>query len=292
VTRLVVAVVAVAAGAAGLAPEPAGAAKPADVEVVAAFYPLAFVAERVGGKRVTVTNLTPSGAEPHDLELTPKQRDQIEDADLVLVLGSDFQPAVEKASATRGTGTLELLARLRARDPNDPHVWLDPTLMQGIVGQTAKALAKADPRGAATYAANAAELSADLTALDTRYRDGLAACDRTLLVTAHEAFGYLAKAYGLKQQGVAGLSPDVEPNPRRLAELSDLVERAGVTTVFTEELVSPRIAQTLAREAGGIEIAVLSPLEGLTAKQQARGDDYLTVMDTNLARIRAALGCR
>jgi len=294
VTRVAV-VVAVAATTGALAPGAAGAIRPAKsakVEVVAAFYPLAFVAERVGGKRVAVTNLTPTGAEPHDLELTPKQRDAIDEARLVLVLGSDFQPAVEKAAATRASGTVELLTRLPARDPKDPHVWLDPALMQGIVDQTAKALTKADPLGAATYAANAARLSDELTALDARYRAGLADCDRSLLVTAHTAFGYLAKAFGLQQVGVSGLSPDVEPDPKRLAELSDLVERRGVTTVFTEDLVSPRIAQTLAREAGGLKTAVLSPLEGLTAAQQARGDDYLSVMDTNLARIRTALGCR
>jgi zinc transport system substrate-binding protein len=288
-------VVAVAAAAGGLAPAAAGAssrARPAKVDVVAAFYPLAFVAERVGGKRVSVTNLTPTGAEPHDLELTPKQRDAIDGADLVLVLGSGFQPAVEKAAASRSTGTVELLTHVRARDPKDPHVWLDPTLMQGIVDQTTKALTRADPSGAATYAANAAALSDELRALDARYRGGLADCDRSLLVTAHRAFGYLAQAYGLRQEGVSGLSPDVEPDPKRLAELSDLVARAGVTTVFTEDLVSPRIAQTLAREAGGLRTAVLSPLEGLTAAQQARGDDYLSVMDTNLARIRRALGCR
>ena len=287
--------VAAAAVVGGLAPATAGAsarARPTRLDVVAAFYPLAFVAERVGGKRVGVTNLTPTGAEPHDLELTTKQRDAIDGADLVLVLGSGFQPAVEKAAASRSAGTVELLTHLRARDPKDPHVWLDPTLMQGIVDQTAKALTKADPAGAATYAANAATLSADLRALDGRYRNGLADCDRSLLVTAHRAFGYLAKAYGLKQEGVSGLSPDVEPDPKRLAELSDLVAHAGVTTVFTEDLVSPRIAQTLAREAGGLQTAVLSPLEGLTAAQQAHGDDYLSVMDTNLTRLRRALGCR
>ena len=164
--------------------------------------------------------------------------------------------------------------------------------MRAVVAETVKALTKADPRGAATYSANAADLDAELAALDTRFRDGLAACDRRLVVTAHAAFGYLAAAYGLKQEGVAGLSPDVEPNPKRLAELTDLVEAKGVTTIFTEELVSPKIAQTLAREAGGVKTAVLSPLEGLTAKDLDRGHDYVTVMDRNLARLRPALGCR
>ena len=206
-----------------------------------------------------VANLTPAGAEPHDLELTPKQIDQLLDADLVLDLGRNFQPAVEKASEQRDGPTVKLLDVLPVKtggktvdedDPDalDPHVWLDPVLMGDIVTQVQRALTKADRSGRATYQRNADAFRAQLAALDTRFSEGLADCDRKLIVTAHEAFGYLARRYGLRQEGVAGLSPDAEPDPKRLADLTDLVERDGVTVVFTEELVSPRIADTLARE--------------------------------------------
>ena len=287
--RLLVTLLVVVTIVSALGVRPAGAARPR-VEVVAAFYPLAWAAEQVGGRRVAVVDLTPAGTEPHDLELTTDQRDRIEDADVVLVLGDGFQPSVEDAAEARDRGTVELLPRLRV-DGDDPHVWLDPMRMQQIVDETAAALTAADPAGAAAYARNAAATSAELVALDTRYREGLADCARNLLVTAHEAFGYLASAYGLRQVGVAGLAPDAEPDPKRLGELADLAERRGVTTVFAEELVSPRIARTLAREAGGLRVAVLNPLEGLTAAERRRGDDYLSVMDTNLARIRTGLGC-
>jgi zinc transport system substrate-binding protein len=172
----------------------------------------------------------------------------------------------------------------------DPHVWLDPVLMRRVVAQVRTALTKADRAGKARYARNARALDAELIALDHRYRDGLATCARDEIVTAHDAFGYLARRYGLRQEGVAGLAPDSEPDAKRLAQLSDLVAREGVTTVFTESLLSPRIADTLAREAR-VHTAVLNPLEGLTDKERARGDDYLTVMDANLAKLRAALGC-
>jgi zinc transport system substrate-binding protein len=273
--------------AATVLPVPAAAAV-ARKQVVASFYPLAYAAERVGGNRVDVANLTPAGAEPHDLELTPKQVDQLLDADLVLDLGRNFQPAVEKASASRDGPTLKLLDKLPAT--TDPHVWLDPVLMREIVTRVQRSLTKVDPAGRATYRKNAAEFRADLTALDTRYREGLAACARTLIVTSHEAFGHLARRYGLRQEGVAGLSPDAEPDAKRLAELTDLVRREHVTTVFTEALVSPRIAETLAREAG-VSTATLDPLEGLTSSEQAKGATYVTVMDRNLKKLRAALGC-
>jgi zinc transport system substrate-binding protein len=124
-----------------------------------------------------------------------------------------------------------------------------------------------------------------------RYRDGLAHCARRLIVTAHEAFGYLARRYGLRQEGVAGLSPDAEPDPERIAQLTDLARREGVTVVFTEELVSPRIADTLAREAG-VHTDVLNPLEGLTDRERRAGANYITVMDDNLRKLRTALDCK
>ncbi|MFI5047851.1 MAG: metal ABC transporter solute-binding protein, Zn/Mn family [Acidimicrobiia bacterium] len=281
------------------------AARPASavskINVVAAFYPVAYAAQRVGGERVAVTNLTPAGAEPHDLELTPKQVDEILDARVVFVMGRRFQPAVEAAARQRDGPTVTLLDRLpietsgktvREGDPNalDPHVWLDPVLMQGIVREVRSALTKADPKGRAVYARNADAFVADLDALDGRYRAGLARCRRHTIVTAHEAFGYLAHEYGLRQEGVAGLSPDAEPDPKRLAQLTDLAKREGVTVIFTETLLSPRIADTLAREVG-VRTDVLDPLEGLTDTAASRGETYVSIMDTNLAKLRRALAC-
>src|SRR5262249_36561567 len=163
----------------------------------ASFYPLAYAAQRVGGNRVTVTNLTPAGAEPHDLELTPPQIDEVLDAGLVLELGHDFQPAVEKSASQRDGPTLKLLDRvgINARNKKvkegaptslDPHVWLDPVLMGSIVTQVERALTKLDPRGAASYHARADAFRTELADLDARYRTGLAQCRRRLIVTSHE----------------------------------------------------------------------------------------------------------
>jgi zinc transport system substrate-binding protein len=278
---------------------PAGAASP--VKVVGAFYPVAYAAQRVGGNRVDVTNLTPAGAEPHDLELSPKQIDEILDASVVFDMGHRFQPAVEAAAKERDGATVTLLDRLPINagnkkvaegDPNalDPHVWLDPVLMRGIVDQVRAALIKADPKGRAAYTRNAAKFDEQLQALDARYRAGLANCAIHVVVTSHEAFGYLARRYGLEQQGVAGLSPDAEPDARRIAQLTDLVKKDHIKVVFTEKLVSPRIADTLAREAG-VHTDVLDPLEGLTDHDIAHGANYISVMDANLAKLRTALNC-
>jgi zinc transport system substrate-binding protein len=280
----------------------AAAASDGKVDVAAAFYPVAFAAQQVGGKRVDVTNLTPVGAEPHDLELTSDQVDELLDAKVAFVLGGGFQPAVEDAADRRDDGAVELLPKLVDTEGKkvaeegeeggvDPHVWLDPVLMSQLVGEVERGLAAADPKGAAAYERNTLALQDKLAALDARHRERLAGCARDLLVSSHDAFGYLATRYGLRQEGVAGLSPHDEPDAARLGELAQLARDEGVTTVFTEETVSPRIARTLARDAGGLRTQVLSPLESLSKKERDAKANYFTVMETNLDKIANALGC-
>jgi zinc transport system substrate-binding protein len=261
--------------------------------VVAAFYPLAEAARQVGGAGAQVDDLTPPGAEPHDLEITTKQVDKIESAAAVFVMGHQFQPAVEDVAKLRNDHTVRILEQIPAtkKRPDDPHVWLDPVYMKQIVGIVARELAKVDPAHASTYAANAARYEAQLDALDREFAAGFAACDRKEIVTSHEAFGWLAQRYGLRQHAIAGIDPQQEPSANRIAELSDLAERDGVTTVFTEALVSPEVAETLAREAGGLKTDVLNPLEGLTDAERSHGADYISVMRDNLRTLRTALGC-
>ncbi|HEY8218034.1 MAG TPA: metal ABC transporter substrate-binding protein [Acidimicrobiia bacterium] len=271
----------------------AGRSRAGRTSVVAAFFPLAEAARQVGGGHVDVSNLTPPGVEPHDLELTTDDVDAILDADLAIALGGGFQPAVEASADDRDGPTLVVLDEIgHRRRRNDPHVWLDPVRYRAIVRSVAQALVTADPKHARTYREGAARYEARLTALDQEYAQGLATCASRTIVTAHEAFGWLADRYQLHQLGVTGIDPEREPNPDRIAELADLARTRGVTTIFTEELVSPRVARTLAREAGGLRTAVLDPLEGLTEQRRAAGDDYVTVMQRNLRRLRAALRCR
>lgn len=257
--------------------------------VVAAVYPLAFVAERVGADRVSVDGLAAPGVEPHDLELDPDQVDDLQTADLVLYVGGGFQPAVEDALGdAEGEAVDALDAAGVAGD--DPHVWLDPVLLQDVATAVADALAGVDPAGDDAYAGAAERLVADLAALDAELRDGLAACEGRLLVTTHAAFGHLAARYGLEQEGVAGPTPEAEADPSRIAELADLVRDRGVATVFSEALLPPDVVETLADEAG-VATAVLHPLENLTESEVEAGADYLSVMRDNLATLQDGLGC-
>ncbi len=245
--------------------------------VVAAFYPLAYAAEQIGGATVEVRNLTPPGAEPHDVELSPRDVEAVRSADVVLYLGGGFQPAVQQAVAGAAGTVVDLLPGLTAND--DPHVWLDPVRYASLAGAVGRVLGRPS-----------ASLQARARALDTDFRAALARCDRRELVTSHAAFGYLARRYGLEQIALTGLSPDAEPNAKRIETLVGRVRRSGATTVFAERLVSAALADTVARETGA-RVAVLDPLEGLTTDNLSRGEDYFTVMRANLAALKDGLGC-
>ena len=257
--------------------------------VVAAFYPLAYAAQQIGGDSVTVRNLTPPGVEPHDLELSGGEVRGIRDAALVLYLGGGFQPALEDAIGSTDATSLDFLEVASPREGGeggegafDPHVWLDPERYRRIVEAIGRELGQ--PTRAKT-------LGARLGNLDEEYRAGLARCIRRDLVTSHDAFAYLAERYGLRQVPITGLTPEAEPTPRELEGVVRDVRSTGATTIFFETLVSPRLAETVAREVGA-ETAVLNPLEGLSQAQIDRGDDYFAVMRENLAALRKALGCR
>jgi zinc transport system substrate-binding protein len=290
-SAVVVAVVALAA-VIGLSHGGASAGADGRTAVVASFFPLADAAAHVGGRHVSVRNLTPPGTEPHDLDLSTRAVDELDGADLAIVLGDDFQPAVEDAARRRDGTTLVVFDTLRGRvHADDPHVWLDPARMVRIVEAIATRLARVDPVHASVYRTRADRYVTQLRALDREYRDGLSQCSSRVLVTSHDAFGYLASAFHLDTRAVSGLSPDAEPDARKLGELADLARTKSVTTIFSEDFVSPRVARTVAREAGGLRVRVLNPLEGLSAREQRAGADYVSVMRANLRILRRALGC-
>ncbi|MEV5768597.1 metal ABC transporter substrate-binding protein [Micromonospora sp. NPDC052213] len=286
---------------------------PQRVDVVAAFYPLQFLAERIGGDAVKVTNLAKPGAEPHDLELNPGQVGDVSQAELVVYL-KGFQPNVDEAvEQNAGERAFDVATVQPLRDAaadghdhdhghegeatgephaeeegggKDPHLWLDPTRLATVGDKLAERLGKADPEHAADYTARAATLRTELAKLDADFTAGLKTCQRREIVVSHTAFGYLTERYQLEQIGITGLSPENEPSPQRLAEVIEEAQKHKATTIFFETLVSPKVAQTIADQVGA-KTAVLDPLEGLSTD----GGDYLSVMRTNLQTLRTALSC-
>jgi len=279
--------------AAGCAPS---AATDGRVRVLAAAYPFAWAAAQVGGADVRVDDLVRAGAEPHDVELSPRQIGAFEQAGLVVYLRG-FQPAVDDAireSPKRARLDLTAVTEVQpfrsdltgdGESGVDPHVWLDPVRMSAIVQSIDDRLSAADPPHASSYHARATSTLTRLRQLDATFRSDLRSCQHVEIVTAHTAFAYLAGRYGLRQVGVAGISPDAEPSPGRIARVARYAREHDVRTVFFGSDVDPKVADTVAREVGA-RTAILDPVEGVRD-----GDDYLTVMRRNAATLHSGLAC-
>ena len=293
------------AGCVSASPAQRAARSAAQLTIVTAFYPLQFVAQRVAGDHATVANLTQPGAEPHDLELTPRQVASLTTANLV-IYEKGFQPAVDEAvlqsenpeviDTTTAvplpplTSGDELSHGEGARDDHmalDPHVWLDPAAMSRIAQEVESRLVMIDRAHAADYVHNTRALEMDLRKLDRSFRTGLQHCVRTEFITTHAAFGYLAERYHLTQVGISGLNPDSEPSPARIADVQRIAREYRLTTIFSETLVSPALAQAIAGDLG-LRTDVLDPIEGVTT--ESRGNDYLSIMASNLTALRRR-GC-
>ena len=295
---------------------PAG---PEALEVMAATYPLQYATEQVGGAHVAVTSLTPPGVDAHDLELSPHAVAQLSRADLVVYL-SGFQAAVDDAVAQDESRAMDVADHASLLDPDeksagataaaeagddhaddhadagddhdghdhsglDPHFWLDPTRLADVALAIGEELATLDPANAADYRANAAALAARQGELDAELAEGLASCASRTIVVSHQAFGYLAERYDLEQVSIAGLDPDGEPSPARLAEVAQEIRAHGATTVFSEP-GGASVAETLASNLG-IDVAELNPLDA----QLDADVDYPTAMRQNLAALEEALQC-
>ncbi|WP_405555911.1 metal ABC transporter substrate-binding protein [Streptomyces sp. NBC_01171] len=283
-------------------------------DVVASFYPMAYLAERIGGDHAHVTTLTSPGQEPHDLEISPRQIGGLERADAVLYL-KGLQPSVDKAVDQSPVKTKIDAATLTTLEEHgtevgghaaghedehadhdhegengeDPHIWLDPVRYAEVAQGVGRAFEKADPDHAADYKKNTAALVKQLDKLNTDFREGLAHTRSKVFITTHAAFGYLAERYGLTEEAISGLDPESEPSGARVRDLQKLAEADGVSTVFYETLVSDKTAKTVAGDAG-LTTDVLDPIEGITKK--SRGQDYLAVQRANLKALQSALGSK
>ncbi|MFE5487939.1 metal ABC transporter substrate-binding protein [Streptomyces sp. NPDC056527] len=288
------------------------------LSVVASFYPMQYLAEQIGGEHVSVETLTAPGVEPHDLELKPRQIGALGDADYILYL-KGVQPAVDDAIEQAGvenTVDVSTLTELEEHGTGaghghsadehghaeeghehgheseagaDPHIWLDPVKYAEVAKGVGASLEKADPDHAADYKKNTDALVKKLGDLDTAFETGLKNTTTKTFITTHSAFGYLAERYGLDQEGITGIDPESEPSPARVKELQSIAEKDKVSTVFFETLASDRTAKTLAKDTG-LKTDVLDPLEGIT--DASKGDDYIEVMQSNLAALKKALGAK
>ncbi|MDF2873983.1 MAG: znuA [Sporomusa sp.] len=291
---------------------------PDKLKVFATVYPVYDFARQVGGDKIEVAMLMPPGAEPHDWEPTAQDIVKIKSAKLVLYHGAGLEPVDKLLSkdvlatvkAVEVSKGIPLLAGEEDEDEDeashqqhdkdkqtdqhkhesetDPHVWLDPVYAQQEVKAIAEALSEVDPANKDYYQKNAERFIQELVKLDSDYQTTLSKAGRRDIITTHIAFGYLAKRYNLEQIGIMGLAPDSEPTADKMAKVVDFCRTHQVKYIFFETLVSPKLADTIAKETGA-GLLVLNPVENLTAEEMKQGKDYLSVMRENLANLEKAL---
>lgn len=273
------------------------------LDVRAEVYAFTWVAEQVGGDRVAVTQMIPTGADVHHYEISPRELTELGVADLVVTsngVATAVDEAIEEAAPAHlvdATEHIDLLWLTPLEEGHseddghdhgdfDSHTWLAIEQMPAVVAAIADALTEIDPAGAEEYAANAQAVTHTLTALADDYRTGLATCERESVIVTHPAFGYITDAYDLEQVGISGFDEDTEPSPARLAEIGDVAEESDSTTIFMADTSNPKVADVLASELG-LDTAVLYTLTGALD-----GKDYVSLAEDNLTALRTALGCQ
>ncbi len=269
------------------------------IQVTASFYPLFFFSSQIGGDKAQVKNITPAGSEPHDYEPTTGDIARIESSNMLVLNGGVEAWGDKIKDNLKGTpvvivvaseGLLTQQLTQESKNLQNPHIWLAPQLAKKEVKAIVQGFVKVDPQNKDYYDSNANMLLTKLDQLDTLYTQGLASCKQKDIITSHAAFGYLAKAYGLNQIAISGLSPDMEPSSQQLVEVAKFAKNHHVGYIFFESLVSPRLAETIANEVGA-KTLVLDPLEGLSENDIKLGKNYFTVMENNLNNLQTAFQC-
>ncbi len=271
------------------------------LQVVTSIYPLYYFATQIGREKIDVYNIVPSGAEPHEYEPTAQDIARIETSDVIIVNGVKLEPWANRIKTDlQGKKTLLItvgdgLANLKLNEDNkniiDPHIWLAPPLASIEIEKITQTLIQTDKTNAEYYRTNATQLISQMDDLNTAYINGLAQCGKKDIITSHAAFGYMAHTYGLRQVSIAGLSTEEEPSIKQLSQIADFAKKNSIKYIFFEELVSPKLSQTLAAEVGA-QTLVLNPIEGISKEDMKAGKNYFTIMQDNLTNLRTALECK
>lgn len=261
------------------------------LQIVTSFYPLYFFTTQIAQNKASVHNITPAGAEPHDYEPTTKDMVKIENSRLLIINGGNFEGWANNAQNIIDKQTTTIVNIGRSFVGQDPHFWLDPMMAKKEVEIITQNLIIADPANTDFYNNNSKLLTAKLEILNNQFKTELSNCQKKDIITAHAAFGYLAREYNLNQISISGLSPDAEPSTKKLTEIANFAKKNQIQYIFFESLVSPKLANTIAQEIGA-KTLVLNPIEGLTDEDIKNGKNYFTEMQNNLTNLKIALQCQ
>lgn len=276
-------------------PDSGGSVAEDPIVVAASFYPIAEIVSRVGGDHVEVFNLTPPGTEAHEVEITAKQMERLNDASVSFYLGDDFQPNVQAAIATVKGASMDLLKSSQTitsvgSDEIDPHVWLDPENMVRMTRAVAGTLSELRPDLQPSFRANADAYIKDLESLGSTLDASLSRCTTRVLATAHRSFSYLAARAGLETNALLDYSGEDAATSKDIEAFADALRTMQVTTVFYEVSIA-RDSMKAVADLVGATTATLDPIETITQSELAAGATYLSIQRTNISRIAEGLEC-
>lgn len=261
------------------------------IKIFASFYPIYDFVEKIGGDKVDVSTIVPNGIEPHDFEPTPKQVVELQNADLIFINGAGFEDWIKEIT---NSNIVDLSRNITIENINsnpNPHIWLDPILVESMAEEIYNTLASLDPSNLAYYQDKLKQFNDNIEMLDSNIKNNLTNCVLRDFIVLHDAFGYFAKRYGLTQHVIGGMSPEMDFNPQKLSESIRLAEELGITTIFSEDNIEPRMSNTIANEIGG-KVLTLSPIEIITQEEYEQSKDYFSKMYDNLNNLKIALECK
>jgi zinc transport system substrate-binding protein len=269
--------------------------------VVTSIFPMYDMARGAGGADAEIRLLTPPGTEAHTFEPTPADIVRLEKADVFIYNGADMEPWVQgilsgienpNLLVVNTSQGITLITEKGQRGGLDPHIWLDVDNAKKQVDAITAAFETKDPAHAADYRSRAEVYKRGLDDVDALYREALGRCETNVIVSSgHFAFGYLAARYGLSYTSVYGLSPDSEPTPARIVEIIDLVKKEKTRYLFAEQMLDPRLTESI-REETGAEILYVSSGHEVSRDQFDKGITLVDIMKANLGQFKRGLSCR
>jgi zinc transport system substrate-binding protein len=270
------------------------------IEVAVSFNPMKEFAEAIGKDKINVKMIVAEGTEPHDFEPSPKDIQNINQAKVFVYNGLEFEHWVEDILKSLNNKNLVVVEAANGVDPIkseeqgetedkeehgefDPHVWLSLKGAKIQAKNIMEALVKVDSVNKDFYEKNYDEFAAKLDNLYNDYSARFNSVQNKNFVTGHAAFAYLCRDFGLKQNSVENVFAEGEPTPKKLAELVEYSKENNIKVIFAEELASPKVSETLAKEVG----AKVETIYTIESKEDGR--DYIQSMEENLKKIYESL---
>lgn len=277
--------------------------------VTTTIYPLYSIAKAVGDESIVLNNLIPFGVEAHSFDPKPSDMTKLSNSDIFITSGNLMEPWKDKIvkalkiedkvfDMSNHVKLREISEHNNENDKHehkhesniDPHYWVSLNNYILMTKAITKLFIEKDPENKDIYSKNSDNYLQKIEVLKDKYDSNLRNCTNKKILVNHDAFGYFAQEYDVKQYSISGLTPDSKPSAKVISELINLVKNEKINTVFFEEFASPKVAQAIAKETGAIAQA-LRPAENISKNENKRSYGYLEIMEDNLEKLKYAMNC-